>query len=316
MISGACLTPQYSILKQNSMADALAKQEVKVKQAAQPIKKAEVQKPREGGDCPNCGAHLDAAYEFCPVCGHKLVDYCTFCGAPMAPEDIDCPECGMPAEGVICPTCHVRNMRSFCGQCGQPLSRAARMAVEKAKKDPSVQRTAQLIMQIAELEAELETAEVPEDETPQEPTETEKRFRELMSKVGFTPATLPKPTKRKVGRSRQEIMAEYEKAIEEANSLLEDMLPPAGSTPQEQRNYYTARKVAVMETVQETWRGIPIRETMAWECNYCHVLHNNPEQCARTELGGKWVPATLCEVVQEGGQLYTTNVERKVYKRQ
>ncbi|MBQ9410692.1 MAG: zinc ribbon domain-containing protein [Bacteroidales bacterium] len=298
------------------MADALVKEQVKT--AQQPVRTADKPKAEAGGPkCPGCGTVLDAAYEFCPVCGRKLVDYCTFCGAPMSPEDVDCPECGMPAEGVICPNCKKRNNRSFCGQCGQPLSRAARMAVDKAKNDPAVKRSAQLIMQIAELEAELETAEVPEeDTTPAEPTETEKRYRELMAKVGFTPASVPKPTKRNVGRSRAEIMAEYQKAMEEANQLLEDMLPPAGSTPQEQRNYYTARKIAVMETVQETWRGVPIRATMAWECNYCHVLHNNPQECARTELGGKWVPATLCEVVEEGGQLYTTNVERKVYKRQ
>ena len=291
--------------------EALVKEQIKIKEQE---RKAE--KTSSGGECPRCGAHLDAAYEFCPVCGHKLVDYCTFCGAPMAPEDVDCPECGMPAEGVMCPSCNILNHRAFCGQCGQPLSRAARMAVEKAKRDPKVQETAKLIMQIAELEAELETADQPEDDTPQEPTETEKRYRELMAKVGFTPASLPKPTKRNVGRSRAEIMAEYQKAVEEANKMLEEMVPPPGSTPQEQRNYYTARKVAVMETVQETWRGIPIRETMAWECDYCHVLHNNPNECARPELGGKWVPATLCEVVKEGGQLFTTNVERKVYKRQ
>ena len=280
--------------------------------AAKPAIKPEA---KVGSGCPHCGAALDAAYEFCPVCGHKLVDYCTFCGAHMDPQDIDCPECGMPADGVQCPTCGKRGLRAFCGQCGQPLSRAARAAVDKAKKDPAVQRTARLIMQIAELEAELETAEVLEDQAPRESTETEKRYRELMAKVGFTPASIPQPSKRSVGRSRAEIMAEYEKAVKEAEKLLEEMLPPAGSTPQEQRNYYTARKIAVMETVQETWRGVPLRETMAWECNYCHVLHDNPHQCAREDLGGKWVPATLCEVVEEGGELYTTNVERKVYKR-
>lgn len=293
------------------MADALAKEQAKTRQAQ--LHKEQANKAT--GKCPGCGAILDAAYEFCPYCGKKLVSYCTFCGADMTPQDIDCPECGMPAEGVMCPTCKVINHRSFCGQCGQPLSRAARAAVEKAKKDPAVHKTATLIMQIAELEAELETAEQPEDEAPHEPTESEKKYRELMAKVGFTPATIPTPSKRNVGRSREEIMAEYQKAVEEASKLLEEMVPPAGTTPQEQRNYYTARKVAVMETVQETWRGVPIRATMAWECDYCHVLHTNPQECARPELGGKWVQATLCEVVTEGGQLYTTNVERKVYKR-
>jgi len=234
----------------------------------------------------------------------------------MSPQDIDCPECGMPADGVMCPTCHIINHRSFCGQCGQPLSRAARVAVEKAKKDPAVQKTANLIMKIAELEAELDTAQTEgEDSTPQEPTESELKYRELMSMVGFTPAQKPKPTKRSIGRSREEIYAEYQKSIEEANKLLEEMVPPAGTTPQEQRNYYTARKVAVMETVQQAWRGIPMHDSMAWECEYCHVLHNNPQECYRPELGGKWVPCQVCEVVHSGGQIFVTNVERKVYKR-
>ena len=67
-----------------------------------------------GGVCPHCGAGLEREdYEFCPVCGGKLVDYCTFCGAAMAPEDVDCPECGMPAEGVVCQCCGTRNFRAF-----------------------------------------------------------------------------------------------------------------------------------------------------------------------------------------------------------
>ena len=107
--------------------------------------------------CPHCGAALDRPdYEICPVCGGKLASYCTFCGAPMSPSDIDCPECGMPADGVECPACHIRNFRPFCRQCGQPLSKAARRAVEKAKEDPKVLETARLLVKIAQLEAELE----------------------------------------------------------------------------------------------------------------------------------------------------------------
>lgn len=267
------------------------------------------------GVCPHCGATVEPGLEFCPVCGAKLVDYCTFCGAPMRPDDIDCPECGMPAEGIICPTCGIRNHRPFCGQCGQPLSRAARIAVDRAKLDPKVKEAAIAMMKVAELEAELDGAAPGPEEEPHAPTEAELRMRELMGKVGFKPAVAPEADKPKTQRTRAEIMAEYQKAVEDANRAMEEMLPPAGMTPQEQRNYCTARKVAVMETVQESWRGIPFKESMAWECNYCHVLHNNPCECAKPGLGGKWVPCTQCEVVQSGGQIFTTNVERKVYKR-
>ena len=278
------------------------------------------EQPQDGsGKCPHCGATLNRPdYEICPVCGGKLVDYCTFCGAPMSPSDIDCPECGMPADGVECPACHIRNFRSFCRQCGQPLSKAARRAVEKAKQDPKVLETARLLVKIAQLEAELETASKPEDGTPEEPTEAEIRLKALMAKVGFTAAEKPKVTSRKVGRSREEIMAEYTQAIADANKVMEEMLPPVGMTPQEQRNYYTARKVAVMEVMEERWWGIKVTETMGWVCNKCQVLHKDPSECCVAEFGGEWVTCDTMHVVEEGtegAELCITKIEKKVYKR-
>lgn len=274
------------------------------------------------GVCPHCGAPVEEHFEICPVCGWKLVDYCTFCGAPMRPDDIDCPECGMPSDGVICPDCNIRNFRSFCRQCGQPLSRAARRAVEKARQDPKVQEAARLMTKLAELEAELETSapEKGEAEEPKGPTEGELRLRELMAKVGFTTAEKPKATQRKIGRNREDILAEYQKTIDETNKVLEEMLPPAGSTPQEQRNYYTARKVAMMEVIEKTWYGIIRDDVMCWECNKCHVLHDNPNQCAVREFGGKWIKCVRTDIVPEGtegAQKFTEKIgERKVYKRE
>jgi len=269
--------------------------------------------------CPKCGAEVQADFEICPVCGAKLVDYCTFCGAPMLPEDVDCPECGMPAEGIICPTCNIRNFRPFCRQCGQPLSRAARRAVEKAKQDPKVLEAARLLVKVSELQAELDGAVPEDDSAPKEPAEGEQRLRELMAKVGFTPAEQPKPSKRRMGRSREEVLAEYKKALEEANKAMEEMLPPAGMTPQQQRNYYTSRKVAMMEVIEEKWYGIPVQKTLGWECNKCHVLHRDPMECSVREFGGKWVTCTECQVVDEntpGAQLFVDRVEKKVYKRE
>ena len=273
------------------------------------------------GVCPKCGAAVEPDMELCPQCGWKLVDYCTFCGAPMSPEDMDCPECGMPADGVVCPTCGTRNFRSFCLKCGKPLSRAARAAVEKAKNDENVLAVVQAIVKIAELEAELEAADEEEvdEETAQELSDIERRYLELMSKIGFTPAEKPKAAKPKtVNRSREEIITEYKKKLEDVNGFLEKMLPPAGSTPQEQRNYYTARKVAVMEIIEEKWYGINPEPCMAWECERCHVLHKNPNECLYKEFGGKWTDANLWQVVDantEGAVLNITRAERRVYKR-
>lgn len=282
-------------------------------------------KPTEGeGECPKCGAAITRDMEICPECGWKLVDYCTFCGAPMSPNDMDCPECGMPSDGLVCPTCNVRNFRPFCKQCGQPLSRAARMAVEKAKKDPKVQEAARLLKEIAKLKAELEAASGEgQEEEPAGPTEGELRLQALMAKVGFTAAEKPKTvTKTKTGRSREEIMADFQKAVDDANRVLEEMLPPAGSTPQEQRNYYTARKVAMIEICEEHSYGINPQKTMVWKCNHCQIIHGSPEDCSFKEFGGEWVMDDnwasweIVDADTPGATLLTNYKEKVVYKRE
>ncbi len=272
------------------------------------------------GECPNCGAVLGRDdYEICPVCGGKLVDYCTFCGAQMSPSDIDCPECGMPADGIICPDCNTRNFRTFCRVCGKPLSLAARKAVEKAKADPKVREAANLMVRLSELQAELDGESVDEEnEVPAEPTEGELRLRELMAKVGFTAAEAPKPAGRRFRRSREEIQKEYQKAVEEANRILEEMLPPAGMTPQQQRSYYTARKVAMTEIIEERHYKVKVLKTMGWECNECHILHNNPSECGVREFGGKWITCSEYQDADEntpGAEVFVNRKEKKVYKR-
>lgn len=270
--------------------------------------------------CPYCGSAVEPDYEICPVCGHKLVEYCTFCGANMTANDIDCPECGMPSEGITCPDCGTLNFRSFCRKCNRPLSRAARKAVEKAKADPKVQEAVSILVKMAELEAEMQNVTDDDDDvaddTSHEPTEKELRLRELMGKVGFKPADKPKAQpKQNTSRRREEIQAEYQRMVEEANKVLASMVPPAGSTPQEQRNYSTARKVAVMETYKEkvtvSYKAGQ-EEKLGWVCNRCQVFHSCPEDCAVVEYGGNWVTRTV--------DVWATREEevekqKKVYKR-
>lgn len=289
------------------------------------------QKPKTavttGVICRNCEAAIEEDMEICPQCGWKLVDYCTFCGASMSANDIDCPECGMPADGVECPDCHIRNFRPFCRQCGKPLSRAARMGVEKAKKAPKVLETVRLLQHMADLKAELAAAdggtpEHKESQQPEELPELEQQFRILMSKVGFKTAEQPrvasKTANTKSQRTREQILAEYERAIQDTNRILSEMLPPAGSTPQEQRNYYTARKVAVVELMTETWYGINPRAAMGWRCSRCQVLHDDPSQCSYKEFGGQWSDCKRWDVVDpntKGAVKNVTYVEKRVYKR-
>lgn len=251
----------------------MGNQQVKTKTEQQEAKQTQ-SRPRisHTHKCRHCGAEVDQNAEFCPYCGKKLVDHCTFCGAPMLPTDTVCDECGMPADGVRCPQCGTLNVRPFCRQCNAPLTKAAMRAIEKAKQDPKVRKAAELMDRAAELEAMLGDA-VPHV------SEGEQRLEELLSgKVEFT----------SVEEGQSQLMEEYQQVVKDINQLFEEMLPPAGSTPQEQFNYYSARKIAV-----ESVRKVQITRKTGWVCNYCGCFHNKPSECCEPWHGGTWIYETI-----------------------
>lgn len=208
----------------------------------------------------------------------------------MAPGEAECPECGMPAAGVECPSCGALNFRSFCRQCNRPLTRAAIRAVEKARQDPVFIKAMDLCGKAAQLEKELaeamgddanEVLDEPQGK-PEELSEGARQMMALMEKAGrqTSPAAkklVPPDARRKVELIRQE----YKSTVADVNRLFAEMLPPAGSTPQEQRNYYSARKVAVTE------KGVDRIKT-GWVCNYCGCFHSKPSECAEPWHGGVW----------------------------
>ena len=192
--------------------------------------------------CPHCGATIDGDDEICPSCGRRLVSYCTFCGSPMQWSDSECPECGAPAEGIKCPSCGTLSQRAFCPKCNAPVTRAAVRMVEAAMNDPVFKAATEQKAKADELESRLEQA---------------------------SPAEAPA------------VKRELIKVKKDLNTVLGQMLPPAGSTPQEQRNYFCARKIAV---VTKTTR----RVCVGWVCNYCGCTHDQPSECSKPYLGGKW----------------------------
>ena len=195
-----------------------------------------------GFRCPHCGATTGEDCEICPSCGHRLVSYCTFCGTPMEWSDDECPECGAPAGGIRCPSCGTLSHRSFCPNCNAPVTRAAVRMVEAAGNDPVFKAAVEQNAKAGELEFRLERA---------------------------TTAEAP--------IIRQELI----KVTGELNDTLAKMLPPAGSTPQEQRNYHCARKIAVSTSTTR-------RVRIGWVCNYCGCTHDQPSECTKPYLGGTW----------------------------
>ena len=273
----------------------------------------------DGTACPYCGHEVRKSWEWCPACGHSLVDWCTFCGADIPREEDECPECGMSRSGVVCPRCGTRNATAFCRKCNEPLTLAAKKELERAQKDPQFLKAAELAVKAAELLAMIDAEEqdVPESENKEiELPEDVLRLKELLGKTtlrqqersvaGVAGVAEPVeaveaveapalrqaqgpairqaqgPDVKQQPKSKAELRAEYSKIKEELNKALEEMLPPAGSTPQEQRNYFSARKLPVEKTIR-TQSGA------YWVCNFCGCWHNCPDECSEPWHGGKWV---------------------------
>ena len=284
----------------------------------------EIRASSDGVGCPYCGQPVKKSWEWCPSCGHSLVDWCTFCGADIPRGEDECPECGMSRSGIVCPKCGTRNAGGFCRKCNEPLTLAAKKELERAQKDPQFLKAAELAVQAAELLAriEAEEQEVPESEIKEiELPEDVLRLKELLGKTtlrrfdklsdrsdqkretgsvadpveapalrqaqGLRASTTGEPCRTTCSaadkmKSKAELRAEYSKIQEELNKALEGMLPPVGSTPQEQRNYFSARKLPVEKVILTKGRE-------AWVCNFCGCWHNCPSECCEPWHGGKWV---------------------------
>ena len=92
----------------------------------------EIRASSDGVGCPYCGQPVKKSWEWCPSCGHSLVDWCTFCGADIPRGEDECPECGMSRSGIVCPKCGTRNAGGFCRKCNEPLTLAAKKELERA----------------------------------------------------------------------------------------------------------------------------------------------------------------------------------------
>lgn len=203
----------------------------------------------------------------------------------------------MSRSGVVCPKCGTRNAGGFCRKCNEPLTLAAKKELERAQKDPQFLKAAELAVQAAELLARIEVegqevtgAENKEIELPEDVL----RLKELLGRTTLrrfdrlNDRSNQKAQQPQRPKSKAELRAEYSKIKAELDKALNEMLPPVGSTPQEQRNYFSARKLPVDKIIRTKTRS-------AWVCNFCGCWHNCPSECCEPWHGGKWV----CEYKEE-----------------
>ncbi len=244
-------------------------------------------------------------------------NHCSYCGAEIEEDDMFCPECGGPRGGIKCPVCGVVNHGSFCSNCNAALDDLAREAVRQAKADPHFQKAEKLAEKLVELDeliarlsgsGDIQVDDIASGgktlDTSAKITDADRaainRYASLFGDVAnVKPIVAPaqeqqsKQVHKKESNSSSfnvnstslaDAVAQYKAVAKELEAELAAMLPEPTATPQEQRNFFSARKITTMKM-----KKVP----QYWICNYCGCKHRAPSECCKPWLGGHW---TVTEV--------------------
>lgn len=284
-----------------------------IKQAErQQVRRAWRPKASEGHRCPHCGAAVKASYAICPECGRSLTPCkCSFCGAPMKETARFCTRCGQSRDGVVCPECGTLNARNFCRKCNAPLTPMALAARAAAKADPAFRAVQAKADELAELHARIEEMQAAPPQLSEADRAMLDDYAALLDSIGTTrprPAhKAAEPQQRRTyadtAASLDDMMKAYREKAAEMDAALAALTPPPDFTPEQQRDYFSARKIATRET---TCDMSGYRPTL-WQCNYCGFRHNNPSECAEPELGGTWLYITPEQYIAENPGVITTS---------
>lgn len=280
-------------------------------------------KSAQGARCPHCNAEVKASYAVCPECGRSLTPgKCSFCGAAMRPGMKFCTQCGQSSEGVICPECGTLNSRNFCRKCNTPLTPGGLKAIEAARCDPAYLAAVQKARELAEMHAMIEELQQEAQRTQTEVglSDADKalldEYADILGSIG---AYAPRPTETRQAEPQpgrcvyqdkamnlEEIMAAYREKSQEMNDALAAMVPPPEFTPEQQRDYYSARKVASIHNEYATdWSNY---HPTLWQCNYCGFKHHQPSECCEPQLGGVWLFVSPEEYEREHSQIVSQSL--------
>lgn len=261
--------------------------------------------------CPNCRNIVKASYSICPHCGRSLIpDRCSFCGSAMKENANFCSHCGQSRNGTICPECGTLNARNFCRKCNAPLTKLAHQAIMEANSDSAFKCLRAKADELAQLHIKIELLKNAPSQGSNIPqlSDSDKamldEYAELLGSIGAcTPVATTSLDTDKSERvtysdttmTLEELMKAYREKAEEMNTALAALTPPPDFTPEQQRDYYSARKILSVENVYDLSGYQP---TM-WICNYCGAYHCTPSECAEPQLGGKWIYISQEEYVEK-----------------
>lgn len=271
----------------------------------------------KGQECMYCGALCSSTAQICPECGMSLMgDKCTFCGAPLHPGADHCDACGCPTDGIECPTCGTINFRGFCRKCNMPLNTQSNKALATLRLDPKFKEAETISLKLDKFEEIISKLE--NGEATDEDSETVMElFPEMDFEIdihshlnrempeGEVPSDNSGSVKqngkpKKVERRQitfEEAVKIYEQEKQKMDDLLNSIVPPPEFTPEEQRDFCSARLYAVKKRYTKI-----VDQRDYWVCNFCGARHHAPQECAEPWHGGKWITRKT-EITYDGYSL-------------
>lgn len=270
-------------------------------------------------NCPNCGSKVYPDADICEACGEWLLKgKCYFCYADLTGDEKFCPICGNSTQGIICPTCGTHNIFDFCKKCNTPLTEAAQEELKKVSENPFFKQLENLSSEIdllkeesineEELKKEIEKAEKELAKEKQKYEEALKKEKEIQMMMRLeqlsnnTRSSTNSTKKEEVKNDIQEkpfMSEEHVKYIERAKQTLqnaEERMKERLNKERELQQELNKVSQLTFATAQEARRFFNATKPKLypdkpkyWECNYVHYMHPGPHDCARPELGGRWV---------------------------
>lgn len=274
--------------------------------------------------CPYCNADIKASYVICPHCGRSLTPgKCSFCGKVMKESARFCSHCGQSRDGIICPECGTLNSRNFCRKCNAPLTEMAQTAISGAQADPEfkvIRNKAEELRQLHLRIEELKNAANSNEESPQLSAADQALLDEYAAILGAVGASHPEQNVQQIQETKtrpeyadttmslDEMMTAYREKVEEMNAALAALTPPPDFTPEQQRDYYSARKIVTVEHEYDMSGYTPSE----WVCNYCGAHHSSPSDCAEPQLGGTWIYTTPEQYIEKNKANIITHSTLKI----
>lgn len=268
--------------------------------------------------CPNCGEAVTEGADICAKCKAWLLeDQCKFCYTHLEHDNMFCPECGNPKDGIVCPDCGTLSIFDFCYKCGKPLTEGALLALENANNDPDAKSYVDAVKESMSIESEINSLNdllnnLPASDGESSPPRKKSLFSErqisaIMKSGGNRDGQIQRKAEAEKKAEIFEKKREDEKRLKEIREIkarkeaLEREKEKARIAAEDAQKIFKNKTFASHQDARRFHYASKPSKTVGWLCNFANIIHfDGPNGCDQPMLGGYWYDGPY-ETIQTSG---------------